>query len=732
MTDHVRTGSILPTVDNTDAVVDWNVVESGPVVAQRFRVKRTDCPNSSFSDSSWSLLPMGAKRGALRNLHWVPGPKKQEYSVPPHLVASFKRVVWLMINKPAPDVYLAGRNGRRWIAPSSIGTRFAAFRHYADFLGEQGVERLSDVSQDLLDTYATFLLSSVTRASQSAAAQRLGYVGCIAFLADYLPEEDRMIEPSWWDKNRGGGRKGADNSKEIIHPNTFAPLLWWAQQLLSCAGDIAIATRWRNEALALPAPAEGSAAGFNAVARIVESRSGRLPEGEISGYVAAQYLIALNGGGINIRDFSTWRRRSHGSFTVDADLPQPIPLPVNASIEGQQWLPHIDFREVSRLQRILQAAAAIMICACTGMRGEECLRLPRGALRIVPRPDGANSYRIDGRIFKAVRDDEDQQDPNGKQWIWATIKPGADAIAAVETVGDVAGATALFQHVDSRGTEGVTTSAMTRWIQEFIDFANLLVHQVGISRAHRIAPDPAGSVTLDRFRRSIAWHIVNQPEGLLAAGVQFGHMQSTTTDGYASTITSGIGATMDQERTKALYSALQDNANAAKNGMTASGPAVKRLGEVLTRFAGAGFPGTYAELSKKDERRLRSDPDLAVRENPGHGCLCLANPLKPETMACSKENDGEPNRNDCKTYCGNRVYTDQTVSGDKLEVTQLRDRIAEVNPILAARIAKRISHLEQHIADHERDGLPLIEIMKKPDASVVQQGENRKAENPDA
>ena len=228
---------------------------------------------------------------------------------------------------------------------------------------------------------------------------------------------------------------------------------------------------------------------------------------------------------------------------------------------------------------------------------------------------------------------------------------------------------------------------------------------------HHIASDPAGNVTLDRFRRSIAWHIVNQPEGLLAAGVQFGHMQSTTTEGYASTMTSGIAATMDQERRKALYSTLQDNANAAKTGMNVSGPAATRLGGALNRFAAKEFPGTFAELSAKDERRLRSDPDLAVRENPGHGCLCLANPLKPETMACSRGNDGEPNRNDCRTYCGNRAYTDATIERDRLEANQLRERISQVNPILGARIAKRISHLEEHIADHERDGQSLKAIM---------------------
>jgi hypothetical protein len=196
-------------------------------------------------------------------------------------------------------------------------------------------------------------------------------------------------------------------------------------------------------------------------------------------------------------------------------------------------------------------------------------------------------------------------------------------------------------------------------------------------------------------------------------------MQSTTTDGYASTITSGIAATMDEERARALYTTLQDHAVAAKSGMKASGPAAKQLGTALNRFGAKRFPGTYADLSKTDERRLRSDPDLAVRENPGHGCLCLANPLKPETMACSRENDGEPNRNDCKTYCGNRVYTDATIAEDKEEATQLRSRIMNANPILAARVSKRIRHLEEHIAEHEVTALPLLEIMTAEQAKTI-------------
>ena len=174
------------------------------------------------------------------------------------------------------------------------------------------------------------------------------------------------------------------------------------------------------------------------------SRGGVLPQAEINGHVAAQYLIALHGGTIHTRDFSSWRRQRGSTYSVNPVLPQPIPVQITSVIEGRPWLPLIDFRDIGKLQRVLQAAAAILICTCTGMRGEECTKLKRGALRTIPRPDGAFSYRIDGSIFKAVRDDNDQQDRGGKQWVWATIKPGADAITALEHLAEVTGSTGCW------------------------------------------------------------------------------------------------------------------------------------------------------------------------------------------------------------------------------------------------------------------------------------------------
>jgi hypothetical protein len=731
--------TIDPAVASEVDAVDWTAVESGPVIVHHLRLKRSDLPMNKFSEDVWSLRPMDAPRGGPQTLRWLPGGVglEQRFSFPPHLISSFKRIVWLSINRPTPDGHLAGSNARQWPAASSIAQSFRALRHFGHYLGQHEVARLCDVTDDLLDSYATELLSEEARSSRSSMEQHLGYVGAITHLGDYLPEADCMVEPLWFKKDlgRSSRERAGDNSKAIIAPDTFAPLLWWSRQIVRCAPDIVAAVEWVTAATSRPQTRQRSPAGFDAVAELVASRGGVLP-GDEAGRAAAQYLIALRGGGIHGKDFGHWRRERGGEYVVDHTMPQPIPVPVSCTIEGRPWLQLLDFREMreGRLLRILRAAAAVLICSCTGMRGQECRKLPLGALRTVSRPDGAESFRIDGRMYKAVRDENDQQDPDGKPWVWATIKPGADAIMALESLAAAAGSSLLIEHPHSRNQpkrlierdRSLTNTSMIRWLDELIAFGNELVNTLELHPSHHISVDPSGPVTLDRFRRSICWHIVNQPEGLLAAGVQFGHMSSTTTDGYGSTMTSGIAATMDQERTAALYNTLQDHANAAKTGMKVSGPAAKRLGNALNRFAVNQFPGTYADLSKKEERRLRSDPDMAVRDNPGHACLCLADPMKPETMACSRENDGEPNRNDCKTYCGSRVYTDTTVAQDKKEAAQLRDRLHNVNPILAARIANRIRHLEKHIAEHETTSLPLLTIMSAEEAKAARASEKNK------
>lgn len=43
-----------------------------------------------------------------------------------------------------------------------------------------------------------------------------------------------------------------------------------------------------------------------------------------------------------------------------------------------------------------------------------------------------------------------------------------------------------------------------------------------------------------RFRRSLAWHIARRPGGLVALAIQYGHMRTTMSAGYAARGRGGI------------------------------------------------------------------------------------------------------------------------------------------------------------------------------------------------
>ena len=51
-----------------------------------------------------------------------------------------------------------------------------------------------------------------------------------------------------------------------------------------------------------------------------------------------------------------------------------------------------------------------------------------------------------------------------------------------------------------------------------------------------------------RFRRTLAWHIANQPFGTVAGMLQYQHMSVVTFEGYVGTRRSGFRREVEAER----------------------------------------------------------------------------------------------------------------------------------------------------------------------------------------
>ncbi len=678
-----------------DESLDWRTIETGPVVATTLRLRDHGAPNSRFADDSWSLVPLQPRHHALQNLHWTSTHPRLQYSMPPVLTPGLKRFLWLLINHRLPVTAVGRGSGRDWVAPGTLEAKFLHVRKLGAFLASQGIERLAEVPRGMLDDFA----------NTGADHKVLATVALLSASAEWLPEQDRLTEPSWVGTPLNPrDQRGSENTRDPISPEVFATLRWWAERILDCSDDILAAVRSGLELQERRRDAADDAS-VRTTERIVrELYSGVLPGRRAKDrmWAASDYLQTMHPG-FSPRQLNALAFR----FTVDPELPQPLPVTPQGLIEGHRWLPHLDYRDIERYQRVLLVAAAVLIAACTGMRGQEVLDLPLGCLDGIARPDGATSFRITGRILKGVYGPDGQQKLEGKPWVWATITPGARAIDVLEALAELTGRTRLFinPRVTRNGTHQgrsspVSAISMREWIQEFIAFCNERREALDLDHGYSVPVDPHGPVTLERFRRTVSYHVTNQPDGHLAAGVQFGQAHAHTVQGYAGTKTHGIAATMDREATRALYTTLERHARSMKEGEGISGPAAERVITAVGIF-NATFRGTFAELTPREEQRLRTDPDLQLYDNPGKFALCM---FRTETAAClePEEPASQPDRLGCVDGCPNNGVTDSTVAPQRQHVDHLVDLAQGCAPSMSLRIMTRAEAHLAHIEAHEQ------------------------------
>ena len=79
---------------------------------------------------------------------------------------------------------------------------------------------------------------------------------------------------------------------------------------------------------------------------------------------------------------------------------------------------------------------------------------------------------------------------------------------------------------------------------------------------------------------------------------------------------------MAQEEASALIDTIEQTRRDLEGGEGVSGPAAKRLINVVNRTR--GFEGTY--LSAKDARRLKADTSLTIYDNPDSFLTCMFDP----------------------------------------------------------------------------------------------------------
>ncbi|KUN99389.1 hypothetical protein, partial [Streptomyces caeruleatus] len=477
------------------------------------------------------------------------------------LLASFKRCGWALLNVPTPAVLLNRpySTTRPRVSPGTARNTVGAWLRFATWLSKQGITSLAEVDADVLSEYA----DDLPQRSYNTTFQHLLAITRLWAYAPHLLPQDRIPMPPWDEEGLDAyldptEAPSSENKTAPIHPSVMSPLIVWA---------IRFVTEFAPDVLAA----------FREARRIEDAVPGRARKGGRE--TVRAYLDQLRETGrplptlkSRVNPMLTERRAARGEETagwrpvhkrfiagtlgvaqrqVDSvirDCPEataglvfgdgaPLETSVTAEINGKPWHKP-DFNEADAIAIHLSTAALVTISYLSGMRPEEVLHLERGCRRVdEPEAGGVVRYRLVGRHFKGVRDEEGNLKPEGeiREEPWTVLHVVHQAVEVLEALGEEE---LLFPRSFSEQPKqrdhlgaAMTPEMAAKRIQKFVRWVNRLAARHGA--VHEMIPaDPAGRISMRRFRRTVAWFINRQPGGRLALGIQYGHLQLTMADGY--------------------------------------------------------------------------------------------------------------------------------------------------------------------------------------------------------
>jgi integrase len=661
---------------------------------------------SRFGDLRWDLSPLDTNDHQVHDsLNW------QLFPLP--LRSSFRRAGWALVNLPTPDALLESRTARRrkWLHPASMRNVVGQWCQLAQWLLAHDITRLCAVTVEDLADYAV----DVTRSKISAttATNRLAAVSLLWAFAPHLPLGDRIPMPPWQAESMRdylpGTATANENGTPPIHPAVMSPLLTWAMRFVDDFADDILAAWQEHQTLTRRIRAHANPAASATLRELVEQHvaenrplPGRIHNGHPA--LATSYLAG--------RANASKEQVVYAVETYGSNLPvageTPLDSPVRGYLDGREWMPHITFHDAPRLMHRLSTACMIVILYLTGMRPGEALELRE------PEADGTRhgGYRIHGNYFKGACDADGKHVVGGlpRETPWMVIPPVVRAVRVLErmTNGPLLFPAKSAWAMPTPGSrkrrgEALTCQGANGRIATFTAWLN--EYAARTRPEERVPDDPHGPVHVNRFRRTLAWHIARLPGGRIALALQYGHLRaSTVTDGYAGRARNGLRRILDIETARAMADYLDTVANRLHQGEHVSGPAARRLISAATR-AHLRFEGMF--LTPKQATVLFAVPQFHVYDNPEAFLTCNYDPTK---ALCHPERTQPPGRSippaidRCNPACANIARTDTHIAALRSEIARLREEIAEppTPKPLRERLGQRVTHLEKIVEQHDK------------------------------
>ncbi|MGH3286220.1 MAG: hypothetical protein ACRDPD_16340 [Streptosporangiaceae bacterium] len=319
-----------------------------------------------------------------------------------------------------------------------------------------------------------------------------------------------------------------------------------------------------------------------------------------------------------------------------------------------------------------------------------------------PGPGGRpGRHLIRGCEYKNATDEHGNHQSGGaeRDVPWVAITPVVSAIRVLERM--IPDGHLLFDrqahdvHLKRPGTGSLKAATLPERIEDFVTWANREAASRGLA-GEVIPADPHGTIGVARFRRSLAWHIARRPNGLVALAIQYGHMRTVVSEGYASRSRGGIHDLIDVETARAVADTVAGLHEDLGNGGGVSGPAARRAikaAAAAPRFAGTAITFTTA-------RKLLANEDAMLYDNPHALLLCH---YKRAQALCHRDGVKDtPSLDHCVPGCGNIARTDQHAAQLRDRARILADRAEHVPQPVAERLRANAAKLRGWADDHDR------------------------------
>lgn len=246
-------------------------------------------------------------------------------------------------------------------------------------------------------------------------------------------------------------------------------------------------------------------------------------------------------------------------------------------------------------EEYMLVAACYIVCAyLSGMRVSEIMYLRRGCHFTETTTDGlVTRHELRGTTFK-------DHGRRGIPTTWVVIEPVAEAIAVLEQLTD---RDELFwaQRLKPQTVLYGAVVKHTHFLKIFCEHVNQMAAtgSVPIAAIPEVdgAPWPLTSL---QFRRTLAWHIANQPFGVVAGKIQYQHVSVATFEGYAGQSESGFRSEIEAERQFQQMEDIVDRYEDYCRGVKVTGPGAAHVGHIFAQVQQelSDFPGHVVDRGR--------------------------------------------------------------------------------------------------------------------------------------